>query len=1227
MSVLDFKETAFYKRAISLGDNLIEVPFSQRYGDTILVSMIPFKPSEDGSTVSEIVSKNLIDPAYKDFATISIIPFLSQKGTYPTDEEIEEFIPYVKSKLEFYNNVVLFGKNVASSFIPSDYTKGKMFSKVIQASPYSFENKRYIVNYAPGFVLSEGGENSSIYEQFVDAFTQISFEYVEPTVEITVTALSEIDNHIQYFLETDQDVACDYEATSLNPWEEDFRVIGLSFSTLDKATYFDFDIPFNDHHRELLLRIMTRDGKEPWVYNVGYESKVIWKTLLSKDFLKLNDVFVLAKIDSRIESLKNVARSVLKAPMWESELSILVKLFTTQLELLRNIRESGLMLYGGEWIGESNTTKTKGWISHFNETQSKILELITPDEYGRGLSKLSPWEAVPPRIIGQYCCEDSYWTIRLKHHYWDQYKEFYPYYIVQSWLGSVMESYGMNWSEEKAEELDEFYIQEGIHNLCEILRLGKFDLAYSKFDKDTAMLEMQAIINDDIPSAKKLAELKTIFNPMSNKYESQLVFWNAFKTDWTLNCNMLYRIETGILGNNFLSDDLIQHIDKTSVENTLMTLLSVVTEKRPLGELHGIIADLEGSPYKGFASAVFEYHYASFTKYGNLHPDCPDGGAPPGLKEGDKGYKIYDKWTDEFRLLYHLRKFKKVAKSRSSYINGKVGRGKVSLARVDDFMQPPVRIAHIDQVPLDYKLKPNELFLMNTDFFVNGADTRRWRSAIHCLHGDTELLLSNGKSVKIETLHKRGLNGEKIISCDDAETGTGSLTQFEFPITEVLLSGYVKELIELELENGKIIKCTPNHRFLQTNGTYIMAKDIDETTDLMEVDRTLTGIVKGMKIKSKDVVKFPEGVAVYDLHINENHPCFSLEAGVISHNTVPWNCCSGDTEVILGNGSRVTMEELSKRPLDEVYEVVTHHDEYGTHTADAFGCRKVGEKETLTIELENGKEITCTPDHLFLLTNGSWKEAGQLSEEDELMEISDFETIECKICNRRMKHITWQHLDMHEISTSDYRKLYGETRSLASQVRRSEQLASRKGESRYVSPERLEALRESIYTNCLDSGAVSASNVRRTGEKRSDETRQKLRHSTSDTWRYRPRVYLDTMVSWSEQGSIETRLGVKTYRSSWERSFIQGVSKDPTVISLEHEPIVIPYEFDGRSRSYIPDFIVEFNSGEKWLVEIKPNSYLYEERTQAKLEAGLKYALLNGMQWKVITEDTLSAYC
>lgn len=739
MSVLDFKETAFYKRAISLGDNLIEVPFSQRYGDTVLVSMIPFKPSEDGSTVPEIVSKNLIDPAYKDFATISIIPFLSQKGTYPTDEEIEEFIPYVKSKLEFYDNVVLFGKNVASSFIPSDYTKGKMFSKVIQASPYSFENKRYIVNYAPGFVLSEGGENSSIYEQFVDAFTQISFEYVEPTVEITVTALSEIDNHIQYFLETDQDVACDYEATSLNPWEEDFRVIGLSFSTLDKATYFDFDIPFNDHHRELLLRIMTRDGKEPWVYNVGYESKVIWKTLLSKDFLKLNDVFVLAKIDSRIESLKNVARSVLKAPMWESELSVLVKLFTTQLELLGNIRESGLMLYGGEWIGESNTTKTKGWISHFNETQSKILELITPDEYGRGLSKLSPWEAVPPRIIGQYCCEDSYWTIRLKHHYWDQYKEFYPYYIVQSWLGSVMESYGMNWSEDKAEELDEFYIQEGIHNLCEIIRLGKFDLEYSKFDKDTAMLEMQAIINDDIPSAKKLAELKTIFNPMSNKYESQLVFWNAFKTDWTLNCNMLYRIETGILGNNFLSDDLIQHIDKTSVENTLMTLLSVVTEKRPLGELHGIIADLEGSPYKGFASAVFEYHYAAFTKYGNLHPDCPDGGAPPGLKEGDKGYKIYDKWTDEFRLLYHLRKFKKVAKSRSSYINGKVGRGKVSLARVDDFMQPPVRIAHIDQVPLDYKLKPNELFLMNTDFFVNGADTRRWRSAIHTVPWNCEL--------------------------------------------------------------------------------------------------------------------------------------------------------------------------------------------------------------------------------------------------------------------------------------------------------------------------------------------------------------------------------------------------------------------------------------------------------------------------------------------------------
>ena len=53
------------------------------------------------------------------------------------------------------------------------------------------------------------------------------------------------------------------------------------------------------------------------------------------------------------------------------------------------------------------------------------------------------------------------------------------------------------------------------------------------------------------------------------------------------------------------------------------------------------------------------------------------------------------------------------------------------------------------------------------------------------------------------------------------------------PVEEIYKREYSGELICIELDNGNIIKCTPNHKIYTTNRGYIEAKDISENDDIL----------------------------------------------------------------------------------------------------------------------------------------------------------------------------------------------------------------------------------------------------------------------------------------------------------------------------------------------------------------------------------------------------------
>ncbi|OJI06203.1 DNA gyrase subunit B [bacterium CG10_46_32] len=98
-------------------------------------------------------------------------------------------------------------------------------------------------------------------------------------------------------------------------------------------------------------------------------------------------------------------------------------------------------------------------------------------------------------------------------------------------------------------------------------------------------------------------------------------------------------------------------------------------------------------------------------------------------------------------------------------------------------------------------------------------------------------------------------------------------------------------------------------------------------------------------------------------------------------------CFSGDTKVALADGRNIAFKDL-----------VSEHErgkQNYCYTAQADGTIGVAliahprvtrrNAEVVNVVLDTGEEITCTPDHKFMLRDGSYKEARHLSADDSLM--------------------------------------------------------------------------------------------------------------------------------------------------------------------------------------------------------------------------------------------------
>ena len=161
-------------------------------------------------------------------------------------------------------------------------------------------------------------------------------------------------------------------------------------------------------------------------------------------------------------------------------------------------------------------------------------------------------------------------------------------------------------------------------------------------------------------------------------------------------------------------------------------------------------------------------------------------------------------------------------------------------------------------------------------------------SAGGCFSGDTKVALADGRNLSFEEIVAEQAEGKEHYCYTVRNDGKVGVEK----VINARVTKRDAEIVRVTLDNGEVIECTPDHRFMLRDASYKQAVELSSTDALMALyENEVEGfssqqelVAAAMNHRVASIEKMSERKDVYDIEVPSTHN-FALAAGVFVHNS------------------------------------------------------------------------------------------------------------------------------------------------------------------------------------------------------------------------------------------------------------------------------------------------------------------------------------------------------